>query len=694
MALGLLFTGCSDDILNEDAQNTVSDKDQTVYVSLGIHCDMPESRGNAGNNGKPVEDTDNPENSDFEAGSSQENAVNNAYFVFYDDNGNVVGDIVSVDLLTPDETPTGNTVEKSYKSVVSVSYGKGEKAPSKVICYINPLDPGSLNVNLNTIQTVTRRGVSTLSGNKPYFAMSNSVYYPNGDAHESNPQIAVEITSGQLKNTQAEAEEAMEAGDCVNIYVERYATKLSFKSVDPTAYKTATRVYGENGTPNDPVDVVLTFKPQYWAVNAEANRTYVIKSFRQESEDGILLGADYNYTGLNTIINENGTDADGKPKTLATNDSWLWNNPDYHRSYWGMSPAYYTSEYPEVSSDIMGEDALQVNQKYISYEELEDLGFPATNTTPQYFKETTVGRRALRANNPAAAVASVIYVGQYSVSVDGTEVEGNPSFYTYLNGPVNVDGNKENRPYVYFENEDGEVTSKVTGGESMLKRFFAQATILYKPVFDTEDPNEIVGYERLSIANPTDLTTLTDALEVAVISDGVKTAYDGDTKTTLKLQNNARTLQFKNAEAAAGIYVLTGNGYNEVVADGTTNLENNQITLTQANVALMRQIGLSYYYTTGLAYFNIPVKHYGWYRKGNTQKNAGNIDWNLVRVGDFGMVRNHSYSINVTEIKGLASGIGGEDVPIVPPSTKQDAYIAYSVRILKWAIVPTQNVKL
>ncbi|MDE5785822.1 MAG: fimbria major subunit, partial [Duncaniella sp.] len=86
--------------------------------------------------------------------------------------------------------------------------------------------------------------------------------------------------------------------------------------------------------------------------------------------------------------------------------------------------------------------------------------------------------------------------------------------------------------------------------------------------------------------------------------------------------------------------------------------------------------------------------HFGWYRAGNEQKNSTKIDWNRVRVGDFGMVRNHSYQVNVQEILGLASGIGDDDNPIVPPSNTEDYFMAYSVNILKWAVVPVQNVSL
>lgn len=70
------------------------------------------------------------------------------------------------------------------------------------------------------------------------------------------------------------------------------------------------------------------------------------------------------------------------------------------------------------------------------------------------------------------------------------------------------------------------------------------------------------------------------------------------------------------------------------------------------------------------------------------------MDWSKVRVGDFGIVRNHSYDIAVTVINGLGTGIGGKNNPIVPPAEENRYYLAYSVNILQWALVPVQNVKL
>lgn len=710
-----LFASCSDDVDLNTSQdsNSVLEADQNFYVSMKIVGDGAQSRA-AGDNGTPLPGTD------FEDGTpNSENQINNAYFVFYDEEGNVVGDIVPVELDDSHLNEDINddlTIERSYKSVVQVSVKKGEKRPAQVICYINPISPSTLQNPLNVIQTISRTATwSTIGGNNTkYFAMSNSVYYPRSAGATSGlapndglPQVAVPIPEAYLYTSEKAAEDALGSNNTLNIYVERYATKLTFKAVDPTNYITATRVYdltSDNPTATTSTTtklVTLQFVPQYWAVNAESNRSYVIKSFRQDSELGEVLANNFAFGKLNAYLNpatfveaNNSWDYTDGANVLSPTNRWEWNNPDLHRSFWGMSPAYFTQEYPEVSSDLKN---ITVNQKYISYNELQtngnNIGFSATETAPQYFRETTVGVRALNSKNPNAAVASVIYVGQYKLNLDGTDLPEGTSFYTYLSGNVPSPGVNEDRPYIYFDTRAG-VKSNVSGGESMLLRFFAQATILYrKSVTDEELASG--EFTRLTIANDTDINMMVDALAVSEISDKVKQNYDGNATTMLKLQNNARSLQFTSAEDAAGIYIVTGGGYMQIVADNATDFdENTQIRLTDANVTLMRQVGLSYYYKTGHAYYSIPVKHFGWYRGGNEQKNSAKIDWNQLRVGDFGMVRNHSYQVNVTEILGLASGIGDDDNPIVPPANTEDYFMAYTVNILKWAVVPVQNVSL
>lgn len=704
MAFGLLLTACSSDNLSEPT-NKPLEADQTFYVNLAIHADNPMTRA--------AKDNGTPDVSNFDAGTDAENKVNNAYFVFYDEDGLVVGDLVPVTLTTPTQsTATDGTVKEYYKSTVPVSVRKGEKSPTGVICYINPISPSSLQTTLSNIQTVNRERVTTNIGGQTYFGMSNSVYYTSstGDGAKA-PQITVPIQTGQLFKTEKEAQDAADKDLVVDIYVERYACKLQFTpaGVDEDGnslnkpYTTSTLIYTTEGATPTANPVVLEFEPQYWALNARANKSYVIKSFRREAADGVIMADNYSYELLNYRINvadpqtkfTYGDDELGR--TLGTNESWQWNNPTFKRSYWGMSPAYFQKEYPEVASDVNKVD--MPYQDYLTYAELvgdaknPSKGYDLTKPDalqPKYFMETTVGSAAINSANPAAAVASVIYVGQYKMTVNGTEIEGNPSFYTYLKGNVTVDGKTEQHPYVYFDaNDNGE--SVVAGGESMLKRFCAQSTILF-----TKDAAG--EYHELGLD---DYATFISALEVAEIDDAVKKAVDGVATTALKLQANARSLQFKSAAAANdnGIYIADGNGYKSLVADDTEKPTNSEIRISEANAILMQQVGYAYYYDAGKGYFNIPVRHFGWYRTGNDNNKTVDgkpvaMNWRLVRVGDFGMVRNHSYNVVVNKITGLASGINGNDTPIVPPASTEDYYVAYKVNILKWAVVPTQSVDL
>ncbi len=656
MAVGLLFTACKSDDLPTGPDNQVSDVDKTVYVNMNIRGDVSGYETRA--EGDPV----------FDAGTG-ESRVKDAYFVFYDANGNLVGEIVKVTLPDPTTVTDGNgSVEKYYQSTVPVAVYKGESDPTQVVCYINPITPASLQNRLDVIQTNTRDILYTGTTDK-LFAMSNSVYYPDNDNPAGEPQIAVSVEN-KLYNTQAEAQAALEANkNVVDIYVERYASKLKFTNTKADDYETATSMI------NDPAEipVKLSFNAKKWVVNAACTETYIVKSFRKEASDNKPLADNYTFGELNSRINALSIGSNNGEPTysdeLSAGNAWVWNTPAFHRSYWAMSPAYFTSKYPEVSSDVTEELEGNLNQHYYSYNELTKgstpAGYGADDSDPHYFHETTVGARGLNSKNPAAAVPSVILVGDYTLNLNNVDLDEGTTFFTYLTGSAG-------KPLVYFEAAGDEGKSIVNGGESMLRRFLEQTSILFKQVDG--------GYLPYDITDEVDLKKLVAVLEVEAPSTEVK---DG-----MKIAERYRTLQFIEDADTDGIFIATADGY-QSIGDAE-----NQISLTAANQALMQQVGFCNKYETGSAYFNIPVKHYGWYRGGNSQKDNTAIDWNIVRIGDFGMVRNHSYDLSVSEITGLATGIGGHDSPIVPPSDTKDYFVAYRVNILKWAVVPTQTVKL
>ena len=660
------FASCSSDDIQPDIQGPNgpdTDYARTFYVNLNLRTGGGE-QSRAG--GDPT----------FDRGNGESN-VSDAYFVFYDQAGNVVGgDPVAVDLSNvqwTEEADANGNVDKYYQSVVGVTVTDGQDNPAQVICYLNPQTPSALSKPLSEIQSEVRANFTRKAADgKLLFSMSNSVFYENNSADA--PQIAVRIAPDQLFNTRAAAEAAVGAdGMTVDIYVERYAAKLTFNAAEAEPYKTISRsVTTENET-----DVELTFVPKTWMMNASCTETYIIKSFREEdASTGNMLADNYGYQELNNVINKN-------------NGDWAWNNTGYHRSYWAMAPSYFTAVYPEVSSDVEDTD---LYQHYSSYNELiNGIGgkaptgykLPAGDgPVTEYVHETTVGSKALASKNILAALPSVIYVGDYIVKIGDQELT-DTDFYTY--GVVSANDDKA---VVYFDVKEGSLTgeSDVDGGESILRALIKGATNLYKKVGDN-------SYENFDLTNEDELTKLVAVLELADLNEEV----NADIKGGLKIPERYRTLKFREGVTAAqleGIYVGTSVGYCTIDPVSTTPAEG-EITLLTANQELMKVVGFAYKYNAGAAYFNIPIKHLGWYRSSNeNNKPEAEMNWSKVRVGDFGVVRNHSYNINVTSITGLGTGIGGKDNPIVPPPGENRYYIAYRVNILNWAIVPTQNVDL
>lgn len=658
LALASLSLGaCSSDKLAGEEPNGPDTKtERTVYVNIAVHGDAAGSRASA-SNGNPEDNA-----TDFGDPVGNEGKVNSCYLVFYDGTGNVVGEIAQVNGSFESVAVGNGTVESRLQKVVPVTLQAGQENPTQVMCYINPANPSDLQNPLATVQTITRDAVTIPGTDGNLFPMSNSVYY---DA-TNGLKMAVKIPAESVFTTQEAAQAALTATNPTNIidiYVERYAAKLTMQGIaTPTEYITATTSDAALGAATE-VEVELNFTVDGWALNGEAKNTFAVKSFREASTNGQILPNNYTFTGLNAEINPNGGD-------------WTWNNANFHRSYWACSPVYFQAEYPEVLNDY---DPTVMNQTFLSYNDvINGKGFKADDTAPHYFKETTVGTHGLQSANPNAAVASVIIVGHYSVTVNGTPTP-EPTFYTYVRG---TNGN----PTVYFEGTGNNAASTVAGGLSMQKRFLWQTTVLYK---NTAAEGAAPNYVRMSAGVLDDLHAMVGATRIERPTDAVL----GETK----MASRALTLQL-TGDNLTGIFINDNGTPKQIVADNTENFdEATQVKLTRANQILWQNVGSCNKYEAGAGFFNIPVKHLGYYRQSNNTTaatNAATIEVADASVGDFGMVRNHSYQINVTKIEGLAEGIGDKANPIIPPADTKDVYMAYRINVLRWAIVPVQNVEL
>ena len=79
-------------------------------------------------------------------------------------------------------------------------------------------------------------------------------------------------------------------------------------------------------------------------------------------------------------------------------------------------------------------------------------------------------------------------------------------------------------------------------------------------------------------------------------------------------------------------------------------------------------------YNDGMTYYTVDVRHLA-------TKDSG-------KAGEFGVVRNHSYVVNITDITGFGTPVYNGNTYFDPETPKNfETYVAADVRILSWRLV-------
>lgn len=583
---------------------------------------------------------------DFSAGDADENAVETLHFMFYDKNGSPLGapiPVTNVEWKQPEGS--NENVEKFATSVVPVEVVKGQEVPAYVVCLLNAGDEMNMDqaISMDALRSEKRASVRNQINEigVETFPMINSVYYGADPFYGPNYRMfGTPIEISQLHSSPDDAKNA----PAVDIYVERFAAKVSLTL--PAADKIEA-VSVDNGKYS------LQFTPVAWGINADESATYVAKRFAASDAADAVAPA---YSTINELLG-----------------GW-WNDAANHRSYWACSPSYYATSFPRVSDDIRdkyaeltektsdtpnGSGALVGNYKlkYYSYNQLLANTIAAGNKKTLYVKENTASIDAFNSENPKAAVSSVVILGKYTVTPDGGDaLSENTTFYLY---------GGENK--LYFAHNSG-----ITGGKSILETMVANQAILA-----TDDKGTLLKSTELAANHVA-------ALEVNHPAKSVRKDQVVPARFV--------TLQVKKDAADIPFYYLDRNA-----ADGPAWTKVDATNIDKVNALLMQSVAFARAFYEGCCYFSIPIEHLGYGdRNGNGGKhyNEDGFDWTKVERGAFGIVRNHSYNINVTGISGLATGLHGKDNPIVPPMDSDEYFVAYRLNILSWAVVPTQDVNL
>lgn len=669
--MGLGLSSCSSDE-PLGYQDEKVEADETQYLSVAI-CNPTnyQSRAVTGDN----EDADP---TIFNNGATSESDVKQLVFVFYDGAGAPTATMYSL-LDTADEAietgwssnANGHDVERVWTSVIPVRMVQGQNRPVYVMCYVNPVD--QTNLGTMTLSEIDKAVRGSIRGENGLFAMSNSVYYGN------NPitgQTNVRMMATPIHETELyPTEEAAIAGpSVVDIYVERYAAKIGL-TMAPEAVAEAN--YYEVALPAGGT-AKLKFTPEYWRPNAIDEKTYITKAFSTGQQTEMDPTQPASYASLNAAFAGTGMGGTGTSG---------WNDPDNFRSYWACSPSYYANNYPQCSDNITdkGEGGTALNTyalKYFTFDEISAEkgkiawntrnGFlPATadnGTTSGYFysRETTASIYAIQGEitktippkteggtpttetiklNSKAVVASAVIVGRYQLS---TATGAATTFYLY---------GKSHGKDVYYGTES-DVEEALISNQNVIFVDAACTTRATDPDFF------VVEHPSMAVRTNPETNAIDNVAGRLVTIQIPASAY---TRNTLYF-NNAGEIQRISAA-----------------------------NITAANRLLWASASSAQMFYNGLAFFSIPIHHLGWSdARCYVKDDKGNIktDWANLRRGDLGVVRNHFYSISVSSIKGLGTGLAATNQPIVPPMDPDDYYISAKLNILAWRVVPQQSVNL
>lgn len=313
----------------------------------------------------------------FEYGTNEQ-AVKNAYFYFYDADGVFVtqGDVWTGGnaLIT---NPAGN-IEFASNNVVVLKGLDKKNYPKYMVAVLNKPADFVFGKTLDEMQTVladnNTEGIyyptTTNDVTTNYFTMSTTSYsdanrakYFVTEVKEDNFSLEPMADVSAITNT-------------VTVYVERLAAKVTLNVSDELPmdengrYPIKVTVAGEDNSAGSEniASENLYVELLGWKLNATAKKSYMVKN----------IDATWTDEGL----------------------GFMWNRPANYRSHWGKSFNYGFSGYPE---NVTGVPA---NSEYLNYVDLEN-GLTALEN-PAYCAENTNTNTIVTANFPSSVTSILL----------------------------------------------------------------------------------------------------------------------------------------------------------------------------------------------------------------------------------------------------------------------------------------------
>lgn len=669
MLLGSALAGCSSDsILNDEPQ--IAEKDMQLFIKVAIaDPGSTSTRANNSNNQDPGNYFDPNAYTD---GNKEEMAINSVLFVFYDAKGNYINSQqIGKDKFTGSEGNGTGNMETTLKIIVPVDLKEGQGMPTSVMAYVNPTPVASGSVDQSfgralclkrgleqivpsTIVPTTTQYPTSHTG----FTMTNSVYY-NTTVPANGPVIAATVPEDALFDDEQTAKKDDSTSKEITIYVERVVAKVTLTNTANAFTPKAATAADANDANNHIVidDYTLSFVPVAWAVNNLEKETFLIKNFRSQNTDGTATTeiTNLDYSTANDANHMGGLQNPSWNYYLPTQESGLDQINNGHRSFWAFSPTYFNGgKYPETA-DIYG-NGKNFSLYYLRYETIEsgkqgwalkydkDNGFSADKCI--YTLENTM-RPSVIADNMGRVMSSATIVGYYTLTKDNNQIK---------------DANDKPATFYVSRGNGDAANYKIWEAADMLTDFMKENTIILVNNGTAETPD----YKPATVAD---------------ISDFEVIHPSSDVYGNAPLASRHVTLQLKSEAIASGkYYYVNTNGVTVPIT--TTNINEANFNLYSS---LSNEFGMIEGFNNGKAYFNVPIKHI-WAKPGDDLGNA--------TLGEYGVVRNHAYNIEITGIQGLGTGVENTEDPIIPNVDKKQYYVKTKIHVQRWRIVPQQSVIL
>ena len=255
-----------------------------------------------------------------------------------------------------------------------------------------------------------------------------------------------------------------------------------------------------------------------------------------------------------------------------------------------------------------------------------------------------------------------------SGAVTGANRPVNPSFKD-INMPLS-DGFAATPVYTLPNTPDAVVKNPKTSDNDLTKLIVA-AKLVYKDADDSYKTAQVCQYRGLTYLGE-------DAVKKQIVG-GFK-QYLKNTATGGYQSIEASDITFKTVPGSSVVKdyevvaTLASNVGELYVKDGETY---KTVSKDDVNAALAKEEA-QVRSTDGATYYYTPIKHLG---------DAG-------KLGEYGIVRNHSYQVTIQNIKGFGTPVYNPDQKIDPmiPSD-ENTYLAASIKVLSWRVV-SSNVDL